>query len=236
MKNKHKFQVALDAIALFTLISLLGYPLWSPDWHEWLGLLFGGLILLHNGLHGHWYRRLRQGPYSGMRLFTLCLNGLAALGVLLALGSGLLLSRFVWPEFPWHQGSDLVRKIHMTSVHWLQIILALHIGLYWPRLAGFFRTLLVFTRGPLYRQILAWIWRLVALYGGYAFISHQQIDYLLLQVEYSLFDPDTQAWQFYLRYVAVMLGIAYFTQWLLPLISNLVNNNFGISTPNARRR
>jgi len=186
MRNKPKFQVAQDGTALLVLLTLLGYPLW-PEWlHEWLGLGLLLMLLLHNGLNARWYRNLVTGRYNLQRRLQLGVNGLSALLLLLALGSGLMLSRHLWPEFPLHQGTDLVRKIHMTAVHWLQLMIAVHLGLHWKLLGGFFCALMgISGRNRLVRRSLASLWLAVAAYGATVFIRRDLPAYLLAQVDFS---------------------------------------------------
>ncbi|WIM81005.1 hypothetical protein QP018_12320 [Gallibacterium anatis] len=37
---------------------------------------------------------------------------------------------------PFHSTSDLIRKIHMTSTHWLQIMIGVHLGLHWKAITN----------------------------------------------------------------------------------------------------
>jgi len=120
---------------LIMLLSLMGFHLWGEPIHEWLGIAFLCIILLHNGLNTHWFRKMFLGEYPVFRIIQLAMNLVLILLLLCAIVSGLMLSRHALPNVPIHSATDLVRKIHMTSVHWGQVLIAIHLGMHWKNLA-----------------------------------------------------------------------------------------------------
>jgi hypothetical protein len=138
MRKKYIYQVIQDAGMLLILSTLMGYHLWSEYIHEIFGILVLVLILLHTALNLHWFQNLLQGEYSVFRILQITLNFLLIVVFIAALLNGIMLSQHVLPNLSLHNASDFVRKIHMSSVHWGQILIAIHLGMHWKMLANFF--------------------------------------------------------------------------------------------------
>lgn len=216
MRAKYKFQVAQDTCLLFILLSLMGFHLWGAKIHEWLGVTFLLVIALHCGLNTHWFSRLSQGEYSPWRVLQLTLNTLLLLTFVTAIVSGVVLSRHMFYAFPFHHASDGVRIIHMTCVHWVQILAALHLGMHWKMLATFFCSVWrIRTDAFFARRIMPGLFVLATLYGARIFVSQDLLSYLLAQVDFSWFAYESSAVRFYLDYLAVVIAIAWLTRILV---------------------
>ncbi|MBQ4769495.1 DUF4405 domain-containing protein [Pectobacterium versatile] len=215
MKAKYKFQVIQDTLMLIILLSLMGFHLWDENIHEWLGVIFFFIILLHNGLNTHWFKKLTQGEYSAFRILQVATNMLLMLTLLAAIVSGILLSRHVFPDLPIHSTSDFVRKIHMTSVHWVQVITALHLGLHWKMLANFFCKIWNILPTSLFAtKIMPLIFMMTSLYGLHVFIHRDMLPYLLIQVDFAFFDFEESKSLFYWDFFAVIIFFSYLTRYL----------------------
>ncbi|WP_262186268.1 DUF4405 domain-containing protein [Serratia fonticola] len=209
MKAKYKFQVVQDLVMIIILLSLMGFHLWGENLHEWLGIAFLMIILLHNGLNIHWVKKLAQGEYSAFRCMQVTVNLLLVLLFSMAIISGMMLSKHLFPDFPIHSSPDLVRKIHMTSVHWGQIIIAVHLGMHWQMLARFFGK--VWSVSPisfLSKRLMPAIFFSIAAYGLYAFICRNLLPYLLLQVDFAFFDFEESKVFFYCDFFAITIFFA----------------------------
>lgn len=216
MRAKYKFQVVQDSVLLIILLSLMGFQLWGDKIHEWLAVIFLMIISVHCGLNIHWFKRLSTGEYSAFRVLQLTINAILLLTLLSALVSGVVLSRHLFYNFPFHYAADNVRKIHMTSVHWLQIITALHLGMHWKMLATFFCSLLnIRSDSFLASRVMPGLFVLIALYGAQVFVAQGLLDYLLAQVDFSFFAYASSGLRFYLDYFAVAISVAYGTRILL---------------------
>jgi hypothetical protein len=216
MKAKYKFQVIQDTVMLLILLSLMGFHLWGENIHEWLGVIFFFIILLHNCLNSHWFQKLFQGEYSALRFLQVSVNILLMLVLLSAMLSGIMLSRHVLPDLPIHSTSDLVRKIHMTSVHWGQVIIALHLGLHWKMLANFFCKIWSISPISLFAtKTMPLIFIVISTYGFYTFIYRDMLPYLLIQVDFAFFNFEESKAIFYWDFFAVIIFFSYLTRYLL---------------------
>lgn len=194
---------------MIILLSLMGFHLWGESIHEWLGMAFLMFLLLHNGLNINWFRKLVQGRYSAFSFMQVSVNLLLVLLLLSAIISGLMLSKHLLPDLPIHSSSDLVRKVHMTSVHWGQIIIAVHLGMHWKMLANFFAK--VWNIAPLSflsTRLMPAIFFSITVYGLHAFICRNLLPYLLLQVDFAFFNFEESTVFFYFDFFAITILFA----------------------------
>lgn len=220
MNKKVRWQLWQD-LGLAVLISaLFGYHLWEEPVHEWLGLAFLALIIAHISLNSWWLKKLLSGSYDGFRLFKTGLN--LALFVLFCTAciTGVLLSKHIFDEFFFHSTADEVRKLHMLSTHWLQIIGGVHLGLHWQPLATMLENRLRLNLDEPSAKIagkilLPIMWGIISAYGIYAFIERDLLPYLLNQVNFAFFDYDESPLRFYFDFFAIFIACAYFTRFLL---------------------
>ncbi|EAC0628333.1 DUF4405 domain-containing protein [Salmonella enterica] len=198
------------------LLVLMGFHLHGEIVHEWAGIIFTLLIILHLYLNRHRLWSLSPNIPLMMRVVNRAINVVTFAVILTAIVSGMMLSRHILLALPFHNPASWVRKVHMTSVHWGMLILALHIGLHWKMLATFFcRILNIANNSLLANVIMPGIFSLIALLGLYGLLNQDYLDYLLIKVDFSFFDYDESALLFYLRYLAIVVLFSLMTRFLL---------------------
>ena len=219
MKAKYIFQVMQDAVLTALLLSLMGYHLWSMAVHEWLGMAFLIGILLHNGLDFYWFKKLFCGEYSAYRTLQVSVNLLVFIAFTAATLSGLMLSQYALPDLSIHRNADWVRETHIASVHWLQVLIGIHLGMHWKMLAGFFHHIFKLPiSSTIATRILPVFWTAISLYGLYAFIQREILPYMLLQVTFAFFDSEEPKLLFYFDFLAIIIFFAYSMRFLVWLI------------------
>ncbi|HBO39426.1 MAG TPA: hypothetical protein DD638_12275 [Pasteurellaceae bacterium] len=219
MPKKYYFQLIQDIILTVILLALTGYHLWSESVHEWLGLVFLALILSHTGLNLWWFKKLLQGEYTAYRLLQTVLNIVLIALFLTAVISGIILSKHIFADFFFHSTTDLARKTHMLSVHWIQIVIALHLGLHWKALANMLSKIFNLNSDSVgTKYFLPAIWMLISVYGFYVFRKRALFPYLIGQVDFAFFNYAESRTVFYLDYFAVLIGFAYLTRFLIWVI------------------
>ncbi|WP_373818085.1 DUF4405 domain-containing protein [Glaesserella sp.] len=216
MKKKYLFQLAQDLVLTAILLSLFGYHLYEEITHEWLGLVFFALIISHLSLNTWWLKKLFSGNYNGYRILQSAVNFATFLLFLTACISGIMLSKHLLAEMPFHSTTDLMRKIHMTSTHWLQILVGIHLGLHWKAitnlLANGYRLDL---EHWLARRLIPACWLIIAAYGIFVFVKRELLPYLLLQVDFAYFNYDEPHAVFYFDFFAILIAVAYSTRFLV---------------------
>jgi len=216
MKKIYIFQVMQDTLMTLLLLVLMGFHLHGEIVHEWAGIIFTLLIMLHLCLNRH--RLWLQSPNIPltMQIVNGVINAVTFVVILTAIVSGMMLSRHILMALPFHNPANWVRKVHMTSVHWGMLILALHIGLHWKMLATFFcRVLNISGDSHVANIIMPCVFSLIALLGLYGLLNQDYLDYLLMKVDFSFFDYEESALLFYLRYLAIIVLFALMTRFLL---------------------
>lgn len=198
------------------LLVLMGFHLQGEIVHEWAGIIFTLLIILHLYLNRHRLWSLSPRIPLTMRIVNRVINAVTFVVILTAIISGMMLSRHILLDLPFHNPAIWVRKVHMTSVHWGMLILALHIGLHWKMLATFFcRVLNISDSSRLANVIMPGFFSIMALQGLYWLLHQDYLDYLLMKVDFSFFDYDESALLFYLHYLAIIILFSLITRLLL---------------------
>ncbi|EBG4071468.1 DUF4405 domain-containing protein [Salmonella enterica] len=198
------------------LLVLMGFHLHGEIVHEWAGIIFTLLIILHLYLNRHRLWSLSPNIPLTMRVVNRAINVVTFAVILTAIVSGMMLSRHILLALPFHNPASWVRKVHMTSVHWGMLILALHIGLHWKILATFFCRIMNIANNTLLANIIMpGIFSLIALLGLYELLNQDYLDNLLIKVDFSFFDYDESALIFYLRYLAIIVLFSLMTRFLL---------------------
>ena len=198
------------------LLVLMGFHLHGEIVHEWAGIIFTLLIMLHLYLNRRRLWSLSPNIPLTMQRVNRVINAVTFVVILTAIVSGMMLSRHILLALPFHNPANWVRKVHMTSVHWGMLILALHVGLHWKMLATFFcRILNISGSSPVANIIMPGVFSLIALLGLYGLLNTDYLDYLLMKVDFSFFDYDESALLFYFRYLAIIVLFALMTRFLL---------------------
>lgn len=216
MKKKYLFQLVQDLVMTTLLLSLFGYHLYGEVMHEWLGLIFLALIVSHLSLNTWWLKKIFLGSYNAYRILQSAVNFTIFLLFLTACISGIMLSKHLLVEMPFHSTTDLMRKIHMTSTHWLQILVGVHLGLHWKAITNLFA---YNYRLDLYhwlaRKVLSTCWLILAVYGIFAFTQRDLLPYLLMRVDFAYFNYDESKSVFYFDFFAVLITVAYSTRFFI---------------------
>ena len=131
-------RLIVDGGATVLLMLTLAYWWLGNLTHELAGTALFLLLGRHLVNNGHWWGALRKGRYDLRRRIGLVLTLLlaAAMAVLLATSLAISRSLFVWLPLP---DSTTLGEIHMFAAYWVMVIVGLHIGLNWNRVAALLR-------------------------------------------------------------------------------------------------
>lgn len=216
MKPILKAKIAVDAAMTAAMLLLMAYGLVGEAVHEWIGMGMLALFVLHHVLNRRWIGAVSNGRYTPLRIVQTALVGLILLCMLGSMGSGIVISRYVFAFLPSHGGYELAGKLHMLCAYWGFVLMSLHLGLHW-------NMLLTMTRRNLSpNKVRTWTLRIVgylfAAYGVVAFIRREVGVYLLLKSHFVFFDYAGPLAFFLLDYLAVIglfVMIGYVWAWRL---------------------
>ena len=191
MSGKLQARIAADALMAVVLPFLMTYSLFGEEAHEWLGALMLILLVIHNLFNAEWYGRLAHGRRTPYRAVQAALTVLLLVGVLGAMASGVILSRYVFAGLPLPRSLEQAQMIHLFCAYWSFVLMSLHLGLNWNVVLGF---AVKMRRAPLPRpplRTLRALAALIAVYGAFAFFKNDFLSFLLLRTHF-VFWSDTQ--------------------------------------------
>ncbi|ACZ77694.1 conserved hypothetical protein [Dickeya parazeae Ech586] len=216
MKKIYFLQVILDVGMALLLLVLMGFHLHGEIIHEWSGILLTLMIFFHLYLNRHRLWTLPPTLPSAMRFINRVINIVTLMVILIAIVSGVMLSRHIFSDFSFHNPSTWIRKLHMTAVYWGMIIIAIHIGLHWKMLAKFFCLVLKIPEHSYFANIIIpCVFSAISVLGLYWFLSTDYLSYLLMAVDFSFFDYDESAFIYYSRYFSIIILFSLATRFLL---------------------
>ena len=202
-KRKQAVRMLADVGMTGLLPLLMAYSLIGEAVHEWMGIFMLLLFILHHALNFSWYRNLFRGHYSVSRILK-TISALFLIPVMLALPvSGIMMSRHIFPGLG--NSLSLVRTVHLFASYWGFVLMSLHIGLHWRMAVGMAGNLCGRKKmGRTGILLLRIAFRLIALYGVYAFVRRQIGSYMFLQNQFVFFDFGEPRIFFFMDYLAVM--------------------------------
>lgn len=223
MRKKYIFQLFQDLALTGLIIALFGYHLFDEPVHEWLGLAFLGVIISHTSLNFWWFKKLFSQKYNGYQAVKTAVNFATFLLFFTACITGILLSKHIFDDFFFHSTEDTIRKSHMLSTHWLQMLIGVHLGLHWNTIGTMLGNWWKLDFGNRSVRIASKIllpimWTIITIYGIYAFILRDLAPYLLNQVDFAFFDFDESKIVFYFDFFAILIAVAYLSRWVIAFL------------------
>ena len=185
--KKQTVKILVDAAMTLCLMLLMSYSLIGEQAHEWIGMGMFALFILHHWLNRRWLAGLRRGRYTAFRILQTATAGLVCLCMVGAMVSAVIISRTVFAFLPAVGNAAFGRTLHLLSVYWGFVCMALHLGVNWLAIGA-----------------LA-----VSAYGFFAFLCRRLPDYLFLRTHFAYFDFEEPLIFFYLDYLCIMVLFAF---------------------------
>jgi len=182
---------------LLLLPLLMAYSLIGEAFHEAAGTLMLVLFCLHHWLNRAWWKNLRKGRYSPLRVFQTALNLLLIFMIAQPL-CGILMSKHLYTFLPTDGISSVAREIHLPLANWGFVLMSLHAGTHLGAMLP---------KGKKKAAVLGCLGA-VSLYGVYAFIKRQIPAYLFLRLPFAFFDYSEPRLFFLADYLAVIVLFA----------------------------
>ena len=111
--------------------------------HEWLSLAVAGTVIVHLLLHWDWVTNLSKRFFNNplhISRVNYVVDLLAFISFIVAMLSGLVISRVVMPSFDIQLvGGFGWRGIHNTSANLTLLLVAVHFGLHWDWVRNVFQ-------------------------------------------------------------------------------------------------
>ncbi len=205
MNVKKRIKIIVDFCMAIAMLLLMAYSLIGEAAHEWIGVGMFVLVITHNALNLNWYRALRKGKYTAIRVFQTSLDMALILIMIGLMVSGIMLSRHVFSFLPDIGGASFARTLHMLCAYWGFVLMSMHIGLHANAMIGALRKAAKTAEPSASRTIvIRSIVALICVYGAYAFMKRRLASYMFLLSQFVFFDFSEPLVFFIADYLAIM--------------------------------
>lgn len=128
-------RLALDVALLLLFVTSLAFRSTGREAHEWVGVSFCLLFIVHTLWNWGWYKNIFTGTYSTRRTINIIIN-LALLATMTALCvCGIANSRHVF-RFSQIIDGERARQLHSLAAYWSLVLVGVHIGLHWDMIVA----------------------------------------------------------------------------------------------------
>lgn len=152
--SKTKTNLWIDITIALAFLVALEPALTGFSIHEWLGLAFGGAIVVHLLMHWQWLVSVTKGFFrrlAGQPRINYILNALLFIAVTLIVFSGVMISEEVMPLFGIQMaGDNFWRFIHVQTSDLSLFLVGLHIALHWKWILNALKRYIVAPIGRLF--------------------------------------------------------------------------------------
>lgn len=133
-------RLIVDGGATLLLMLALAYWWLGNLTHELAGTALFVLIGRHLVNNLFWWRGLRKGRYDLRRRVGVALTLMLAAAMAVLLGTSFAVSRNLLGWLPLPENFTM-GEIHMFAAYWVLVVVGLHVGLNWNRVAALMRSL-----------------------------------------------------------------------------------------------
>lgn len=207
-----KLKRMIDVVLFILLMFLMSYPFMESWQHEIIAMITLFIVILHEIVNRKWFRALSKGHYSITRKILTVINICLIIDMALAFVSGLSMSELVY-IFNFIPAS-LARKIHMVSVHWSLILMALHFGMHFKAIVAPIRIRIKKQSETMQIIMMSILPYLIMGTGILCFIKNQIIDYLFALTDFAYF-YEANIVQFIFEYLMIFISFASLMSFIL---------------------
>lgn len=220
MKSSLPTKPLLDVFMAMLFLLLMADRHTGNDVHEYLGLVLAGGVLLHVWLNRRWVGVLLRGRYDLSRFIRFMMNLLLFAAFIGTLASAAVISKTVF-SFLSLKGELFSRTLHVFFAHWSFLLAAVHLGLYWKKLAAMLNRYSL----PSYVNRTFFIFADVAVtaYGAYAFIQRELIYPMTMRSAFMMWSENDGILLFLMDYGAIFFLCA----WAAYSLSRLMGKRSG---------
>lgn len=205
------------AMALLYIVAL-GCRLTGAMPHEWIGLTFCALCVLHIAVNWRWFKIIPKGRYTCRRHGNTVLNLLLPILITALCVTGILGSRHVFGFLNFKGGMD-IRQLHTFAAYWGLVLLGIHTGLQWAKVLTGLRTIPGATNLIAMNGVRRGLLLLVIVYGVLASFDRAMGSKLFLGFSFDFWDSARPELLFYTHNLAILALYAIAAHYLAKLIT-----------------
>lgn len=208
-------RLIIDLLMIILLPFLMAYSLIGEKNHETIGSVMGFLFVMHHILNYRWYQTLTKGKYTSVRIFSIIVNLLLTVDMILLIVSGILMSRYVFTFLPRNQMASLARLMHMFGAYFGFVLMSMHIGLH-------AKSMIIKIEQKYFgiASIGIILSIIISIYGAYAFFERRWLSYILLMNQFVFIDYSESIIFFIIDCFAMMYLFAFLSYLLIEVIKD----------------
>ena len=164
-----------------------------------------------------------KGKYTPLRIWQTALVILVFISMLGSMFSGIIISEHIFSFIRIRGLSSFARTLHLLSAYWGLVFISLHLGFHWSMMLGMANKA---SHGVLTssRLMLRAIGILIAVYGVFAFVKRDILNYLILKNHFAIFNFEEPVIFFLLDYAAVMGLFVWIAHYITEFIKHKTGN------------
>lgn len=224
----------LTLVMTLLYVAALGCRMTGAIAHEWIGVAFCILCILHMAVNHRWFKIIPKGRYSFRRHTNTVLNILLPVTMTVLCATGIMGSRHVFGFLTLHSDMD-TRQLHTFAAYWGLVLLGIHTGLQWVKvLAGLQKAASIANLMAMQGVRLSLLLCLVA-YGVWASFDRAMGSKLFLGFSFDFWDSARPELLFYTHNLAILALYAVVTHYVCKLIArNAVISRSAAATETIR--
>lgn len=205
------------AMTLLFIVAL-GCRLTGAVPHEWIGMAFCALCVLHLVINRRWFKGITKGRYTFRRHVNLLLNILLLIGMATLCATGILGSRHVFGFLEFKGGMD-IRQLHTFAAYWGLVLLGIHTGLQWVKVLTGLKAISGIAHLMSMNGVRLGLILLAAGYGVWASFDRAMGSKLFLGFSFDFWDSARPEFLFYTHNFAILALYAVATHYLCKIIA-----------------
>lgn len=200
-------RLGLDGVMVLLFATSLAFRATDREAHEWIGLSFCALVLLHTLWNLGWYKTLFSGKHHARRAVNTLTNLALLAATAVMCGCGIANSRHIF-GFSRCIDGESARRLHCFAAYWGLVFLGIHAGLHWEMVMAAVKKHLPTAGGRANRVWGVWAARLfagaIAVLGVWASFERDMGSKLFLGFSFDFWSPDRPLPLFYACNLAIM--------------------------------
>lgn len=200
-------------------VAALGCRLTGAVSHEWIGVAFCVLCVLHMAVNRRWFKNIPKGRYSLRRHADTVLNILLPITMTALVVTGILGSRHVFGFLNFTGGMD-IRQLHTFAAYWGLMLLGIHTGLQWVKVLAGVRSIPGLAKLLAMKGVQPGLLLLTVCYGVWASFDRAMGSKLFLGFSFDFWDSARPEILFYTHNLAILALYAVAAHYVRKLTVN----------------
>lgn len=215
-------------------VAALGCRLTGAMSHEWIGLAFCVLCVLHMAVNRRWFKNIPKGRYGLRRQGNTVLNILLPITMTALCVTGILGSRHVFGFLGFNGGMD-IRQLHTFAAYWGLVLLGIHTGLQWAKVLAGVRNTPGLAKLLAMKGVKTGLLLLLVGYGVWASFDRAMGSKLFLGFSFDFWDSARPEILFYTHNLAILALYAVAAHYALKLtVKNVAASHDAAATETIR--